>query len=366
MSLRGKIIYYVLTGARKSKEAHEHIKELSDMGAKVYVILTPNALNLVDINKLEEASGNYIRSSFNKKNGESLPLEEIIIIAPATYSTINKITNGIADNFATSCIAAAIGRKTPIYLAPSMNIDLWSSPIIQGNLNRLQQLGVKIIHPRIEGNYCTMAFASKVNDAVIYDYEKIRFQSKEENLMQYQKEYKKLLSTHYIKMKNAGERIVSSGLSNGSKGCISMKVSRGFLISSSGAEIGNLKESDITWVLGRDDNTIKWVGSTYPSSETPMHFKMYEHLPDVNAVIHGHCPQITYGVDYEQYRTKEYLRYGTFEFGEELIKHMKEYNDRNFVIARDHGEVAIGTSLDNAIDNVIKICNYERLEIISQ
>ncbi|MGE8012810.1 MULTISPECIES: class II aldolase/adducin family protein [Bacillus] len=357
VSIKGKNIYYILTGARKSKESYRYIKELSDLGANVFVILTPSAHQMVDLELLKEASGNFIRDSFDKKDGESLPLEDLIVIAPATYSTINKIAGGIADNFATSCIAAAIGRNTPIYLAPSMNIDLWRSPILQQNLQKLIKIGVKMIHPRIEGSYCTMAFGEKVNDSIIYDFNKIRFKSiqvlnddTDESFT-----WHRTIKNVYEEFKEVGGKLVTYGLTNGSKGCISKRVEKGFVITSSGCELGNIKMEELVWVQHVDhlNNEVYWKGINSPSSETPLHYEVYANT-EMKSVIHSHCPSLTYATFLDRYRSNSYLRYGTFQFGKGIIHKMQSLQS-NFAIARDHGEIVVGNTLEKAIEHLIKI-----------
>lgn len=366
MSLNNKVIYYVLTGARKSKDAHIHIRDLKNAGANVYVLLTPAANEMVNHKLLQEASGNFLRHSFHKNEGESLPLEDMVVIAPATYSTINKISSGISDNFALSCVAASIGRKTPVYIAPSMNKDLWNSPIVQNSIQRLSKMNVKFIHPRIMGEYCTMAYGEKVIDSLIYDFSKIRFQSinithKIEIDIKERWEYlkKKFYKEFFIN----GSDLVKNNLTSGDKGCISLKVDEGFIITASGAKVGNLKEEDLVWVYKviEEDNLVFWIGEKAPSSETPLHFEAYK-KNNVKAVVHSHCPKITYSQTLEKYKTENYLRYGTFDFGKLACETMNS-NNTNFVIARDHGEVSVGLSIEEAILNIKRI--YDICEGVS-
>ncbi|PEP92448.1 hypothetical protein CN582_25245 [Bacillus wiedmannii] len=363
MTLNGKVIYYILTGARKSQDAHIHIRELKDAGANVYVLLTPAASDMVDHKLLKEASGNFLRNSFHKNKGESLPLEDIVVIAPATYSSINKISAGISDNFALSCVAAAIGRKTPIYIAPSMNKDLWNSPIVQNSIIKLSGMNIKFIHPRIIGSYCTMAYGEKVVDSLIYDYSKLRFQPVDISSKVEINVYKKwiyLKECIYKDFLKSGKELVENDLTSGAKGCISQKIDEGFIITASGAKLGNLKEEDLVWVykVSEESNQIFWIGDKVPSSETPLHFEAYK-KKNVEAVVHSHCPIITYSQLTEKYKTENYLRYGTFDFGRFALETMYK-NKSHFVIARDHGEVSVGPSLGEAINNIKDIYNLCR------
>ena len=59
---------------------------------------------------------------------------DLIIIAPATASTISRLAAGQADDAVT---AIALATKAPVLLAPSMNVNMWSHPLTQDNVRRL-------------------------------------------------------------------------------------------------------------------------------------------------------------------------------------------------------------------------------------
>lgn len=54
----------------------------------------------------------------------TLPTTDTVIVAPATYNTINKLALGISDNYALGSLAEAIGRRTPIVVVPFVNAAL--------------------------------------------------------------------------------------------------------------------------------------------------------------------------------------------------------------------------------------------------
>ncbi|HDR4895281.1 TPA: class II aldolase/adducin family protein [Bacillus cereus] len=358
MSLHGKIIYYILTGARKSKIAHENIEKFRVLGAEVYVILTEEAKQFVSLPLLKRISNHSIRDSFKKDSSEpSLPLEDLIVVAPATYNTVNKIANGVADNLATSLVATAIGRGTPIYIAPNMNVNLWSSPITQNNIEKLKKFGVNIVHPQIEDDYCTMAEPLKIFDSVVHDHVRIRFN---EHQLKYIKDGEEIIQRWYPKFKRIGRKLTND--QNSSAGCISVRIKEGFLVTSSGACLGNLGIDDLT-IVSRccsKENYVEWYGSKPPSSESPLHFAAYEFSTEINSVIHVHYPHLTYASSFKEFRSQEYYSYGTFEFGEKIVKEMHHRNLQNFIIAKDHGQVITGLSLENAYNELQdKVYMYE-------
>lgn len=352
MSLNGKVVYYILTGARKSAEAKHNIKFLRELGAEIYVILSQGAEVIVNTKELEEVSGHFVRNSFVKKHPDhSLPLEDIVIMAPATYNSINKIANGIADTLATSLVATAIGRGTSTYIAPAMNYELWINPILQQNIDKLRSYGVKIIHPQVENKKSTMAERLKVLDTIIHDFERIRYEPieiKDTGLSQSLENYRK---QYFPKMREIGQKLEDMKLNGGTAGCMSVRLEKGFLITTSGSKLGTLVENDLSWVLECDEkqNKVWWCGEKRPSSETPLHYVLYRGRDDAQAVLHSHCPQITYSEPYKKYRSQQYYSYGTFEFGQNILHEMIG-EKKNFIIAKDHGQIVVGNNLNKTIE----------------
>ncbi|HEU4964732.1 MAG TPA: class II aldolase/adducin family protein [Bacilli bacterium] len=352
MSLQGKVVYYILTGARKSKEAVINIAGLRQCGAEVYVILTEDSKQFVNIEELVEVSGHFVRTSFQKEHPDhSLPLEDLVVCAPATYNTVNKIANGIADNLATSLVATAIGRGTPIYLAPNMNYDLWRSPITQASLDRLRSYGVNIVHPQVEDGKATMAETLKVFDSVVHDFVRIRYPS--EQAVDENDQYRNVIQKYVPVFKMIAKRLARLQTSGTTAGCISMRVDEGFLVTASGAKLGELADEDVTLVLDcqADANRVFWSGNKAPSSETPLHAELYDKFPDVNAVLHTHCPELTYSSYFKSYRTSRFYSYGTFEFGAGVAREMQE-RDLSVIVAKDHGQVVIGSTFEEAYSHL--------------
>ena len=75
----------------------------------------------------------------------------------------------------------------------------------------------------------------------------------------------------------------------GTSGNISKRGGIGFYISASGVCLGAMNVSDLAFLdmEGRPLNMVK------PSSEKFMHLKIYQKRPDIEAIIHIHCPYVT-------------------------------------------------------------------------
>ncbi len=87
---------------------------------------------------------------FNPENGEwnshvSLGTwADLYLIVPATANTIGKMAHGIADNLLLTCYLSA---RCPVALAPAMDLDMYAHPTTQENIEKLRNLGVRIIEP---------------------------------------------------------------------------------------------------------------------------------------------------------------------------------------------------------------------------
>jgi hypothetical protein len=115
-----------------------------------YLIATPAALDFLDVRELEAQTGHPVRSEYRKPGntdgGRSLPKADAVIVAPATYNTINKWANGISDNFALGILAEAVGLRIPVVVLPFVNSALASHPAFQRSVALLRDAGIDVIH----------------------------------------------------------------------------------------------------------------------------------------------------------------------------------------------------------------------------
>jgi glycerol dehydrogenase-like iron-containing ADH family enzyme len=71
---------------------------------------------------------------------------DAVIIAPATYNTINKLAWGINDTYALNVATEAIGRGTPTAVLPFVNTALAARHPFQRALEALRDEGVHVLH----------------------------------------------------------------------------------------------------------------------------------------------------------------------------------------------------------------------------
>lgn len=149
--LKGKHIVLGISGGIAAYKSAYLLRLFIKAGAEVQVVITPNGKQFITPATLAALSGKPVVSEFFAANtGEwhshvDLGLwADLMVIAPATASTIGKMANGIADNM---LITTYLSAKEQVMAAPAMDLDMWRHPSTQRNVARLEQDGVIIVQP---------------------------------------------------------------------------------------------------------------------------------------------------------------------------------------------------------------------------
>ncbi len=150
-SLQGKHIILGITGGIAAYKSAILLRLLIKSGAEVQVVMTPAAKEFITPVTLSALSGKPVVSEFFTANsGEwhshvDLGLwADAMVIAPATASSIGKMANGVADNM---LITTYLSAKSPVFLAPAMDLDMMAHPSTTRNLELLRSYGNHIIEP---------------------------------------------------------------------------------------------------------------------------------------------------------------------------------------------------------------------------
>ena len=158
----------------------------------------------------------------------------------------------------------------------------------------------------------------------------------------------------------AGRRIVESGIAKGWAGNLSARHWNKILITRSGADLGNLDQTDLVYT-GFQTTQLS-LQSKRPSSELSLHLNVYKVQPDVQVVFHIHSPQaIAFGllgmglpaVTPDFYRhvgasvpLLPYMPPATQELATAVAQVLK---DSPAVLLQNHGVVVTGESVSQAL-----------------
>lgn len=149
--MKGKHIVLGITGSIAAYKACQLIRLFVKAGAEVQVVITPAGKEFITPVTLSALSSNPVISEFFAQRDGSWHSHvdlgqwaDVMVIAPATASSIGKMANGIADNM---LITTYLSMKAPVFVAPAMDLDMFAHPSTQQNLDRLRSFGNHIIEP---------------------------------------------------------------------------------------------------------------------------------------------------------------------------------------------------------------------------
>jgi phosphopantothenoylcysteine decarboxylase/phosphopantothenate--cysteine ligase len=149
--LKNKEIILGVCGGIAAYKTVELLRELSKGGANVNVVMTANAQQFITPLTFQSLSGNPVTTDMFRLIEDSkighialADIADLMVIAPATANILGKVANGIADDFLSTMVMAT---KVPILFAPSMNVKMWESDIVQHNVERLKTHGYQFIDP---------------------------------------------------------------------------------------------------------------------------------------------------------------------------------------------------------------------------
>lgn len=171
--LKGKRIVLCVTGSVAAVQCAEIARCLMRRGAEVFAVMSPAAQKIIHPYLMEWATGNQVVTELTGKiehvalAGEHSEKADLVLVAPATASTISKIACGIDDTTVTSVVTTAFGSKIPVVIVPAMHESMYKHPIVNENIAKLKALGIDFVGPRIEEGKAKIAETNEIVAAVI-------------------------------------------------------------------------------------------------------------------------------------------------------------------------------------------------------
>jgi hypothetical protein len=161
------VAYLVLSGTTTAARCPEILGGLVGLGFVTVIALpTPNASRTIALRELADVPGAQVVESYFDLAIRPQPPRGVVLFAPCSFNSLNKLAHGIADNLALSVVAEAIGRGTPVIVAPSLNAPLFAHPQAQASFKTLPNWGVTIVPPVDEGRGPRLAPTERLLDAV--------------------------------------------------------------------------------------------------------------------------------------------------------------------------------------------------------
>ena len=116
-------------------------------GVEVQILMTDSAREFITPLTLSTLSKRPVISEIISENAWNNHVElglwaDAFVVAPATATTLSKMASGNADNIVAATFLSA---RCPVFIAPAMDLDMWTHGATRRNLNLLRGDGCHII-----------------------------------------------------------------------------------------------------------------------------------------------------------------------------------------------------------------------------
>ena len=136
------VLTIVACGAGPAAALGTCVKLAQDRGWTVQVTATPAALDFFDAAAIADQAGSPVRSQYAKPGAPRSLIPDAILVAPATYNTINKWAHGISDTYVLGVLAEATGLTVVL---PFVNTALAGRAPFRRSVESLRAEGVKVL-----------------------------------------------------------------------------------------------------------------------------------------------------------------------------------------------------------------------------
>ena len=149
--MKNKKILIIVGGGISAYKSLDLIRLLKKSNFEIRTILTKSGKQFVTPMSLISLSGSKVYENLFDKTNESeidhISLSrwaDLILIVPATANLISKLSQGKAEDLATTVILAS---NKDVVLVPAMNVRMWGHKATQENCKKLISYGYKFFGP---------------------------------------------------------------------------------------------------------------------------------------------------------------------------------------------------------------------------
>ncbi|MCD0452187.1 flavoprotein [Actinocorallia sp. API 0066] len=142
------VLYIVACAAPPASDVAELVSLARAAGwERIQVVGTPLGMRFLDHERLAVVLDGPARSEW-RMPGEpkTLPYASAVIVAPATFNTINKWASGITDTFAVGLLCELTGAGVPILAVPCLKAELARHVAFSRSLADLRSMGVHVLY----------------------------------------------------------------------------------------------------------------------------------------------------------------------------------------------------------------------------
>jgi phosphopantothenoylcysteine synthetase/decarboxylase len=140
------VLYVVVCAAPAAVGVGEFVRLAQDAGWLMRVIATPMGERFINVPQLAALTGDRVRTAFRMPDEpDELPAADAVVVAPATFNTMNKWAAGITDTFATGLLCELTGLGVPIVAVPLVKEALARHVAFGRSLEVLGGMGVRVL-----------------------------------------------------------------------------------------------------------------------------------------------------------------------------------------------------------------------------
>jgi hypothetical protein len=143
-----RVLYVIACAAPPVQHIRTGIEKAQAAGWDTCLVLTPSAARWLDVElaELAKLTGHPVRTAY-KLPGQPdvLSPPDAILVAPATFNTLNKWAQGIADTLALGLLTEGIGLQLPIVALPYLNQAQARHPALNRSVEFLRANGVTVL-----------------------------------------------------------------------------------------------------------------------------------------------------------------------------------------------------------------------------
>jgi phosphopantothenoylcysteine synthetase/decarboxylase len=140
------VLYLVACGAYPASQLPAFVRDAQAQGWDVCVIATPDGAKFLDAGNLAGLTGHPVRTRYKRPDEpDVLPPPDALVVAPATFNTVNKWAQGISDTLALGLLNEAVGLGVPIIAVPWPNTALAAHPVFVRSVGTLGEWGVTLL-----------------------------------------------------------------------------------------------------------------------------------------------------------------------------------------------------------------------------
>ena len=141
----GRRLAVVVCGAGPAAAIGTFIRLAQDLGWTVQVIATPSALDFFDEPAIERLVGRPVKSEYGWPGTPRSDIPDAVVVAPATYNTINKWAHSISDTYALGVLAEVTGLDIPVVVLPFVNSALAGRVPFRRSVDALRSEQVRVL-----------------------------------------------------------------------------------------------------------------------------------------------------------------------------------------------------------------------------